>query len=216
MNKIRVFARLSLLIVIVASGAAQMCAQTVTGAMKQYLDGCVAMREAIENNDVPSLTDAKLLLSKTRLSNLSEDDFTAVDAASKSNIGAPKILYTSEFANALVKKGIISIKEDARDAHLMRETSGDLQVWHASIKPKSEASFVSMGVDECQMLLFSLSDSKLKLKVEDQNGVAKSWNPLNDSSAWVSTWTMPSDPSEFKFTIINDGDSEASFVIAIN
>lgn len=209
-------AKLSLLIIIVLASVGRLSGQTVTGAMKNYLDGCVAMREAIENNDVPALTDAKLLLSKVELSCYSEDDFTPVDASSKTCIGAPKILFTPGFANELVKKGIISIKEDIGDAHLMREVPGELQLWHASIKPKSEASFVSMGVDYCQMLLFSLSGSQLKLKVEDQNGVAKSENPLNDSSAWLSTWTKPSRPSEFKFTIVNEGDAPASFVIAIN
>lgn len=204
------------MIVIVVAFAGQVCAQTVTGPMKQFLDGCVAMREAIENNDVPALTDAKLLLSRVKLSNFSDEDFTPVDAASKANIGAPKIMYTPEFANELVKKGIISIKEDAYDAHLMRETSCELQLWHASIKPQSEASFTSVGVDDCQMLLFSLSDSKLKLIVEDQNGVARCWNPLNDNAAWLATWTMPAHPSEFKFTVINEGETPASFVIAIN
>lgn len=216
MSKFSVLTRLSLLIVIVVAFAGQVCAQSVTGAMKKYLDGCVAMREAIENNDVPALTDAKLLLSKVELSCYSEDDFTPVDADSKANIGAPKILFTPGFANELVKKGIISIKEDVGDAHLMREVPGELQLWHASIKPRSEASFTSMGVDDCQMLLFSLSDSKLKLIVEDQNGVARCWNPLNDNAAWLATWTMPAHPSEFKFTVINEGDTLASFVIAIN
>lgn len=216
MSKFSVLTRLSLLIVIVVAFAGQVCAQTVTGAMKKYLDGCVALREAIENNDVPALTDAKLLLSKVELSEYSKDDFWPADAASESNIGAPKFMFTPQFANELIKKGIITIKEDVRDAHLMRETSGDLMLWHASIKPKSSASFMSMGVDDCRMLLFSLSDAKLRLKVETPAGEAECWNPLNDGSAWLASWAMPSDPSEFKFTIVNEGETPASFVIAIN
>ena len=51
MSKFSVLTRLSLLIVIVVAFAGQVCAQTVTGPMKKYLDGCVALREAIENNE---------------------------------------------------------------------------------------------------------------------------------------------------------------------
>ena len=117
MNNISVFKRIALLTSVIMAVAGVACGQTVTGPMKKYLDGCVALREAIENNDVPALTDAKLLLSKVELSEYSKDDFWPADAASESNIGAPKFMFTPQFANELIKKGIITIKEDVRDAH---------------------------------------------------------------------------------------------------
>ena len=52
--------------------------------------------------------------------------------------------------------------------------------------------------------------------METPAGEAECWNPLNDGSAWLASWAMPSDPSEFKFTIVNEGETPASFVIAIN
>lgn len=206
--------KLILTVFIALTSVVAVSAQEMSEAMKLYLSGCVAFRDAVEHNDFPALTDAKLALSELELEKFLECDYTIADDDSRAALSSPKIIFTPEFAAEMIRKGIISIEEDAEDVYTMRGNP-ELHVLHASIAPRSRASFSSMGMDDCEMLLFAMSDSSMQLSVESA-GVPAQVSPLAEGAAWFATWNMPSELAEYTFTVINNGDKPATFVIALN
>lgn len=190
-------------------------AQEMSLTMAKYADGCFLLREAIANKDFGKLVDAKVKFSGIKLDQFSEEDFSPVDSVSEQAIQNPTIMFTPQFATQLVDTGVISLS-DIKDCHLMRKGDGELFLWHASIKPHTVATFKSGGTDKCEMFLCSTEDSELNLSIYSESTGSIQGTPIKNNSAWYSTWDMPTTPEEFTFTIVNNGDEKATFVIAIN
>lgn len=181
--------------------------------MQNFLNGCVAMRQAVEENDFTKLTDAKILLSKIELGEfIKGEDFFPIDEKTVDAIGDPQIIFTPEYASKLSREGKIVLK-DLMDVHLMRGIN-ELSLWHASIMPGSEIALKGSGVDDCEMLLFGLTGSGLKLRVLDGNMKEQQVEEIA-GDAWLAKWFMP-DEGEFQFLISNESDNPQTFVIAIN
>lgn len=174
------------------------------------------MKEAIINDDLPALTDAKLSWSKLRLLEWSNEDFHPVDSISAQAITEPLVLFTPEYATKLVKEGKISLG-DTEGAHIMRKGDEfDLQIWNAALKPGATAKFVSKAMGHCEMILFSLLGNQLEFSVQNNLGEEVPINEIERNSIYSAVWEMPDKPEEFFFTITNLGSEPETFVIAIN
>lgn len=183
--------------------------------MRKYLDGCILMREAISEKSLDKLTDAKLVLKEVKTEDLSSARFKPADKESASHISAPTILFNSEFATELLKNGDIT-PEDYKKAHVMRKGDGrDLQTWHATIAPCSTSIFTTKLKNKGSMLLFSTLGAKLRLELTDCNGNRIDCESLDEDTTWFSGWELPVGSEDFTLTIINEGDTSASFVVAI-
>lgn len=203
-----------ILLICLAAFLSGASAAEISEGMGAFLNGCIAMRDAIENQDFPKLTDAKMKLSQVEVSEYLEgENFFPADDESKKAVTLPKVIFTPEFAVKLSKEGVIKL-EDVADAHLMRGLN-EIKVWHASLQPGRSATFTADAFDECEMLLFAMNGSGMKLKVTDNND-AEAPTEQVAPDAWLARWTMPDDAAEFKFTITNDSDAPQTFVIAIN
>lgn len=204
---------LSLIVAIITALTAQ--SQQMSETMFKYSEGCFALREAIAQKDFGKLISAKNKFKNLKLDQYSEEDFSPLDSISQSAILEPTILFTPEFADSLVIKGIISF-EKINNAVLMRKGDGELFLWHASIAPKSLATFKTEGFNDCEMFLCSTQDSNLKLSINSDTTGELTGTPVNDNSAWYINWLLPETGESFTFTIINNGDTVSTFVVAIN
>lgn len=185
-------------------------------AMATYLEGCRQMRQAIEKNDISLLTDAKLTFKPLTLSEFSDNDYWAVEDSDPGVVKAPIIYFTPDFAEELVKKGVITL-DNVEFSHLMRKgDDNDLNLIHGTIEPNSRITYKSLSRADCEMLLFSMSDSKLELEVTDVEGKKVKCDKLDKGTAWIACWEMPDDPTNYTFTIINKGKKASPFVVAIN
>lgn len=188
-------------------------ATDLSNEMQNFLNGCVAMRQAVENNDFTRLTDAKLHLSKVKTREYVQGvDFFLTDNSNTESLGLPQLLFTPEYASTLSREKKIVLR-DISDVHLMRGIEG-LNIWHASIMPGKEVALKGCGINYCELMLFALKDSGLKLRVYSLNNEEQPVEEVADG-AWVSTWTMPK-MGDFQFVITNEGDKPQTFVIALN
>lgn len=204
-----------LLVIALIVTALTVHSQQMSETMSKYSEGCFALREAIAQKDFGRLLSAKSKYNNLKLDQYSEEDFSPIDSISQSVILKPTILFTPEFVDTLVSKGIISL-EEIDNAVLMRKGDGELFLWHASIAPKSSATFKTEGFSDCEMFLCSTQDSNLKLSIGSNTTGQLVGTPVNDNSAWYINWNLPEDGESFNFTITNNGDSVSTFVIAIN
>lgn len=190
-------------------------AQDMSQTMAKYAEGCFLLREAIATKDFRKLIDAKAKFYGIKLAQFSDEDFSPVDSVSGQVIQYPTIMFTPEFASKLVKERKI-ILTDIKDCHLMRKGDGALFLWHASILPHSAATFKSAGNNKCELFLCSTENSDMSLSVFSDYTGAVQGTPIKNNSAWHALWDMPESPAEFTFTIANNGDEKATFVIAVN
>lgn len=191
-------------------------AQEMYAPMKKFLQGCTYFRDAIETKDFGYLTDAKRALAQVKVEPFSEEDLHPADSISAANISEPTVVFNTTFANYLIKQGYFDDEMAAHMAHMMRKGDCDLQTWYGTIAPNSEATYRYLAVEDCELLLFAMSDANLELIVRNDKGEAVSSKPLQPNSVWYSSWQMPADPAEFTFTIVNHGKKASTFVVAIN
>lgn len=189
--------------------------QQMSKTMSKYADGCFALREAIAQKDFGKLLSAKDKFYGIKLEQFSTEDFTPVDSVSQSVIKKPTILFTPDFADELIQKGDITL-EDINNAVIMRKGDGEIYLWHASITPGSSVSFNTEGSNDCEMFLCSTSDSNLNLSINSVSVGKLVGKSINDNSAWYINWNLPDAGEPFTFTITNNGNNVATFVIAIN
>ncbi|MDE5673797.1 MAG: hypothetical protein K2I44_00430 [Muribaculaceae bacterium] len=200
---------------LVTSGLIGANAEDMTTTMQSFLQGCNAMREAIENNRLASLTDAKIALSSIRLSEFSDADYAIVNTKQES-MSAPTILFTPEFASELSKKKVIEYGNLGKSAHLMRGDEYDLKLLHGTIAPKDSITFSTEAIEFCEMALFSLSDSNLSFEIKLADGSIVPMILNGDGSTYYTNWNLAEDPSSFQFTVYNYSERPQTFVIAIN
>lgn len=207
--------RISLILVLALGMALSVSAQFRCEQMRKFYDAAKDMREAIETKNIGLLKDAEITLMKINMRDFGQEVLDTVGEMSRNSLGKPKVFYTHEFARTLAETPDFQLKA-IENAHIMRKGEG-IQLWHASIKPGSEATLSYMALDYCEMLLFAMSDDDLELKVYDNNGNMVKCEPIEEkNSAWLAQWDMPKVAAEFKFTIVNNGDKESTFVVAIN
>lgn len=195
--------------------ALSLSAQDMSPAMAKYADGCFLLREAIAQNNFGKLIDAKVKFYGLKLDQFSDADFAPIDSASNQALLDPTIIFTPQFASKLVKEGVITIS-NKEDMHIMRKGDGELFLWHASIKPHTVATFKTVGCETCELFLCSTAEANLSLSVNAESVGTINGTSIKDNSAWYVNWNMPSEPEEFTFTISNNGEENATFVIAIN
>ena len=193
-------------------------AQELPHAFKTYLEGCQLMTKAIETRDFATLTDAKLQFSHLRLTAFPIDILRPADEESQSHILPAKIYYTIAYANDLIANKVFEI-DDIKYAHMMRDEGDgeyDLQIWNASIEPRSKVTFTSLALDDCEMMLYTPESDQLRLEVWDNSGKKVESVSFDSGRVWFAGWMMPDTPESYRFSISNEGNKTATFVIAIN
>lgn len=183
--------------------------------MGDFLRGCEAMRYAIEHNDFASLTDAKMILSSLKLAEFSADDYHIVGNGGESLL-QPLVLFTPVYAAELTKRGVIELGAFGDGAHLMRGDDYQFKLLHATIAPKAEVTFSSIAFENCDMALFSMSNSDLKFEVTLSDGSTVPMIVRGNNSIWYTNWDLPEEPEEFRFTVTNQSNEPQTFVVALN
>lgn len=189
----------------------------ISSVMEQYIGGCDKLLTSFDSKDLADVSEAKLLLSKPRLT--SYQDFELVNSSDSCLIFPPAIIFTPDYAREIIKSGIISDPREQTNPYIMRKGDDfDLQIWNAAIAPNSNVTFKGVAIDDCEMLLLSDDNAGLKLAVisDFSSSPVMSDNHLTEHCEYTtSVWHMK-EQGNFFFTISNTSDKKQTFVIAIN
>lgn len=206
--------KIILTIALLTGAIASVSAQEMSEGLANYLDACRSLLKGIETKSFEPITDARLGFREVSCGSLDESSFVVADEKSRESLALPKILFTKDFAEDLIKSGVINV-DNYISAHAMRETFPEVNLYHASIKPHSSATFNVEAAEDCETLLISPSGSNLRLVCKDHEGKTAESKSLEGNSIWYSSFTLPAEISSATYTVINDGDEETTFVIAL-
>lgn len=189
-------------------------AQESTSALARYRDACITMVEGIDKHDKYTLYEAQRKLEEIELSPFST--LEAADEATKSNKEKPNFVFTKEGIDNIIANNFVLTELDSLSA-MRRSPSAEVLTHYAAIAPGATLTWKSEAVDDCEMTIVWLPNAKLTLTVTDLDS-GRTYEAIADSSGHAATvrWTMPPQTPKFSFSVHNDSDLKATFVVAIN
>ncbi len=223
--------KLIFLLVTLLAPTAWTRAQEMSEPMATYLEACKLMRQAIEKNDFPTLTDAKICFSQVKVADMPASDYipegTEVSDLPIYGLG---LNFTLQGADELIKNiptnednvslaNLLYNKNVEDFAYLMRDVSVDydLNLINRSLRAGSSVTFELTGMGQCEAMIYAMSDADLEFAVIVNGEEIALSHPKDDECAAYCSWTLPDDPTLYRIKVVNNNqDKGVPFVIAVN
>lgn len=202
-----------LFILLVLSTFLPIFGQEMSPAISCYRDGCLKMAHAIEAKDKYLMYDAKELFAKLSLSSF--DDVVPADDITKQTEKAPMIYFVPSFADSLLLYDFVLV--DLDPASILRKgDNNDLILMHRTVPARTTLTYRTIGVGDCEMMLFTMPGGNLRLEVSDVSAGKSCSGEISYGGcvSWAK-WFMPQ-IGDILFKIENLNDNDATFVVAVN